>query len=673
VVFKSHLDLGFTDLASRVLHRYLDDYFPQAMATARALRESEGSERLIWTTGSWLVHTYLEQATPEARVLLEAAIAAGDIVWHAMPFTTHSELMDASLFRYGLSLAQGLDQRYGKTTIAAKLTDVPGHTRGIVPLLAAAGITLLHIGVNPASTVPDVPPLFRWRDPQSGSDIMVMYQAGSYGETVCVPGFRHALAFIHAGDNHGPPEAAEVRAIFQKLRASFPQATVAASSLNAFAAQLHEIKASLPLVEAEIGDSWIHGAGSDPQKVSQFRALSRLRSDWIEAGRMLAGAPVYERFSTALLQVAEHTWGLDVKTYLPDQAHYATVDLPRLRASSAGQLLEASWSEQRDYLREALAALQGTPFATESAVALALTVPHHPNLVGWQQLHGWDQSYETAHFVLAFDPQRGALNSLQDRRSGRQWAAPTCLLGAIHYEVFSQADYDRFWEEYIVNKDEVAPWAIPDFTKPGMAAAGPHAHRNWWPSVVAAYQREDAEGHYWLMLLRPPEEATAGFGCPRLFTLEVRAPHGRPRLEIELQWFDKAACRLPEALWFAFSPLTAPKGDWQYETLGQWIEPEEVVRNGGRGLHAVGRGVRYRDQQGQLWIETLDAPLVAPGKPALLRMQNTAVTLEGGVHINLYNNVWGTNFPMWYDDNARFRFIAKSKIIDPSLTGQKAL
>ena len=96
---------------------------------------------------------------------MEDAILAGDITWHGLPFTTHSELMDADLFRFGLSLSKELDNRFGKHTIAAKLTDVPGHTRGIIPLLADAGIKFLHIGVNPGSTVPGVPPLFRWQDP----------------------------------------------------------------------------------------------------------------------------------------------------------------------------------------------------------------------------------------------------------------------------------------------------------------------------------------------------------------------------------------------------------------------------------------------------------------------------------------------------------------------------
>ena len=31
------------------------------------------------------------------------------------------------------------------------MTDVPGHTLGIVPLLAEAGVRFLHLGVNTAS------------------------------------------------------------------------------------------------------------------------------------------------------------------------------------------------------------------------------------------------------------------------------------------------------------------------------------------------------------------------------------------------------------------------------------------------------------------------------------------------------------------------------------------
>ena len=52
-------------------------------------------------------------------------------------------------------------------------------------------------------------------------------------------------------------------------------------------------------------------------------------------------------------------------------------------------------------------------------------------------------------------------------------------------------------------------------------------------------------------------------------------------------------------------------------------------------------------------------PLVAPGEPSLLDFNDRQPPLERGMHFNLYNNVWGTNFPMWSDEDARFRFVLR--------------
>ena len=34
---------------------------------------------------------------------------------------------------------------------------------------------------------------------------------------------------------------------------------------------------------------------------------------------------------------------------------------------------------------------------------------------------------------------------------------------------------------------------------------------------------------------------------------------------------------------------------------------------------------------------------------------------KDGISFVLYNNVWGTNFPLWYEDNACFQFEIKKK------------
>lgn len=66
VLFKTHLDIGYTDLAKNVVENYMENFLPNAMRVAKDLREEE--EGFIWTTGSWLIEKYLEES--EYRDLL---------------------------------------------------------------------------------------------------------------------------------------------------------------------------------------------------------------------------------------------------------------------------------------------------------------------------------------------------------------------------------------------------------------------------------------------------------------------------------------------------------------------------------------------------------------------------------------------------------------------------
>src|ERR1700681_3801898 len=64
VMFKCHFDAGFVDTQTAVVRRYFTEFFPRAMDLAGQLRQS-GNYRYVWTTGSWLLYEYLEQATRE--------------------------------------------------------------------------------------------------------------------------------------------------------------------------------------------------------------------------------------------------------------------------------------------------------------------------------------------------------------------------------------------------------------------------------------------------------------------------------------------------------------------------------------------------------------------------------------------------------------------------------
>jgi hypothetical protein len=652
LIFKTHLDIGYTDYSANVVNQYFTDFIPRALQTAREMRERGGPERFRWTTGSWLIYEYLETASPEQRAEMEAAILAGDILWHALPFTTHTELMDPALFNMGLSLARELDQRFGRVTTAAKMTDVPGHTRGIIPLLAAAGVRFLHIGVNDGSTMPQVPPVFRWKGP-AGVEIVVMYEQG-YGHAATVPGLEHALAFGHTIDNLGPQSPDEVRQVWSEMQTAFPGAQVVASTLDDFADALLPLRESLPVVTAEIGDSWIHGAGSDPLKLARFRALQRLHTAWRETGVTGNEVEAIGRFARRLILVPEHTWGMDEKVHLADHENYAAAQFARARSQPNYQKFEASWAEQRAYIDQALSALKGTPLHAEAQAALANTVPQRPEMAQWKRVANPAAIFETQHFNLRFDMLSGAINYLR-APSGRDWAAGS-KLGWFRYQTFSKADYDRFFLQYIRHQFEaVMAWAVEDYGKVGMESATPE-HRWWLPQNVDLFQRADDLGKYFLLQLSFPARSTNTFGCPHRVFLEWAFPYAAPEACLTVRWFEKQACRLPEALWVSFVPKVSPAVLWQMDKLGQMVDPLDVVPAGGSKLHGLNSGLTLRDGSNGLEICTLDAALVAPGEPSLLDFSPDLPRLVKGAHFNLYNNTWGTNFPMWYEDDGQFRF-----------------
>lgn len=653
VIFKTHFDLGFTGYARVIANRYLSEFIPGAIALAETMQAEHPSEPFRWTVGSWLYYEYLERATPEQRARFDRAVANDLVAWHALPFTTHTELMDERLFRFGLGLSQQLDQRYGKHTIAAKMTDVPGHTRAMIPLLAEAGVRFFHVGVNPAATVPDVPPIFVWRDEATSTELLVMYQK-VYGDVMVIPGTTQAVALVFTGDNLGPPSQESVHETYARLRRDFPNAAFVGSTLDAVAEALLPVQSALPVVTDEIGDTWIHGIGTDPTKVNQYRELLRLRNGWITGGRDTLGR--LDAFHHSLLMVPEHTWGMDLKTFLPDYDHYDTPSLAAHRADPMYQQFEASWAEQRAYVSEALSALDGTPLRAEADAALAAIAPRRPDSAQLQPLA--EPQFETAHWSVGLDPATGALNHLVRKADGAPVADETHVIGRLLYETFSAGDYDRFWHQYIRDREfgDVRVWAHPDNTKPGLKV---ETHGRWRPQIGRIARREEGDTLCVLAEATFAPEACA-IGAPELLTLEYRFEVDGT-IGLNLQWFGKPACRLPEAFWVEVNPVASGAGRWEIHKLAGAIDPTQVISHGARTLHGLHELVEFHGPNASLQIESLDAVLVAPGRPSLLDFHNQLPDMAGGVHFNLYNNAWGTNFPMWFEDDTRFRFTFRLK------------
>ena len=632
VLFKTHLDIGFTDLSENVVKKYMDKYIPDAIRVGREIKALGRTEGFTWTTGSWLIWHYLKYADKNNVSIMKAAIRDRLISWHGLPFTLHSELMNGELFDYGLSLSKELDERFGKVTVGAKMTDVPGHTQAIVPHLCDAGISFLHIGINPASCPAELPLLFRWK--YENRELAVMYESGDYGGFSQIPGTDVYIYFAHTGDNLGPQSAEEILKIYDDIHNKYPAADVKAGDLNDVAAEVNKVWNTLPVITQEVGDTWIHGIGSDPQKTTQFRTLLMLAQQFPANQKR----KLYEH----LLLVPEHTWGLDEKMHLGENRNYTRARFDSVRNDYKYKKMELSWAEQRRYILDGVNALD-EPYRSLAEHALCEYKRPMPNI--------YDTGIDSKNIVLgswrlSID-NTGAICALE--YADKVIADNTHGLFGFSYDEYSpyevweyQERYTRasFWKPY--KQYGQSSWAIDDFGKEGLCDEST-GHTAYVPALEKVVKNE-SQLHIFSTF---DEEAAMMHGCPKSIVMTITAEDNK--LHCDFSYHGKCANRAPEALWLSFKPRQSLNA---ISKLGYLIDPADVVSNGARELHATDGLICFDGFD----LISLDAPLVSVDGKHIYGFKNMLPDKSSGIYFNLFNNQWGTNFPMWTEGDRRFRF-----------------
>ena len=637
LVFKTHLDIGFTDYAKCVRQQYHEYFIPMAIRTARHfLRENPEEPKFIWTTGAWLIHEHLEQATPQARRELEDAIENGIIAWHALPFTTHTELLSAELFKASLGFSRDLDRRFGRQTTAAKMTDVPGHTLGIVPLMVEGGIRFLHIGVNSASTPPEVPPVFRWRA-AGGEELVVMYQ-NQYGDTHFPCELDEGIGFAHTADNLGPQGIAQVIEAHRLMARDNPGTIIVASTLNEYGDLLWKQREKFPVITKEIADSWIHGIGTAPTKVSRYMSLRRLYGKWAREGL----TPQREAMGRQLCMVAEHTWGVDIKTFLRDATAWDRPDFEAARQSDPRfAMTEYSWHEQETLIDAAVSVL--SPLDRIEAARTATPLNLQPSVTAVRK----HESLTLGDGKLDFDGETGGLCHVRFP-NGSDLTVAKGLLATLTYESYDAQDYRDYAHGYLTQH---VHWSVLDHGKPGLEHARTARSGIFEPKWlgVAVEGSGQATGKFQFS-----GTAVDDLGAPAAPELRYRFID-RDTLAVMVCFFDKPANRMPEASFVTFEPAVDPES-WRFRKLDYDVDPRAVVNNGNRQLHAVQLVSCTTSDGRHLQIVPLDSPLAGPAEVPFLPFYRGDITMQQGIRFCLHNNKWGTNFPMWCEGNFAFRF-----------------
>lgn len=683
IVSMTHLDVGFTNFAANVCSLYFNHHLPNAAILAEELRLYPGNARFVFTTHPWILleffdniaHCTNERPNRTTIDLVVNAIKQGDITWHAHAFSMFVPMMDKNLFNMSLSISSILDERFNQTRkTSASHKDDMGHPISSVPIFAANGIKSMHLGANLNCHAADLPPAFIWRHEETETELLVMLynkptattpcsaESCIYGGDVVLPGFDEAMVYHFTLDNTGPPSnITDVLRVWSNVQSHYPNAELVASSLETFSQSLLEsYKDQLPVITDEWGSTWLYGVAADPYKQAAYRQISRLLNNQEYSSSIF-------NYSFRLLKNPEHNWGLCTGCYLKQQNYafnYQNDEFSKVRNGSDFQMLEKGWEEARSYLYP----LDSSDPSLIKLVndTLKELEPSLPDLSQFIQIPlplNRTKDYfllETKSFSIGFNYTSGAIVFLQDKL-GRVLSNSTNVLAGIVYKTYSNDDFNRFNLQFNPN---CGP-PCGDFAKPGLTKS---ISQTLYPYVTSMWR--DDINRTLLVELTFSDDVIENYGGSKVIWLNYTVPSDSSlTILVELNWFNKTATRLPESFWIEFNPFLPLLSDkceqWRIDVLGYDVDPSKVVNYGSRRLHAIGNnGVRFYDPLIPTPVFTFysyDAPLLSIDSPDyLLNFDNSMADCQGlsknSLFVNLHNNLWNTAFPIYYEQDAKFRF-----------------
>jgi len=718
VVFKTHFDLGFTDLPENVFERYRVEMMDKALGVIEQNTKQPPEKRFSWTMAAWPLSAQIigPMQTPQRKARIEKAIREGSLVVHAFPFTTHTESLEYEELVRGLTYASSINRKYGRPlAISVKMTDVPSHSWVLPTLLNHAGIKFLQLGCNPASQYPRFPDLFWWEGPD-GSKVLCHYTA-LYGSDIKPADnwpYKNYLAMQMTGDNHGPPSEQEVNNLLAYAEKEMPGVKIHFGTLDDFANAIIAEDPDLPTVRGDTPDTWIHGLMANPQEskmarniMAQEPALDVLNTQMKIWG--IKTEPLADELSKAYEQsllYGEHTWGMNAEygprysygdewkqwlkeakaepipadldyTMLPNgnardikkgskTKWLKSYDAHRKYAHNAKDIVSSELRTRLNLLAESTD-IKGKRFVVFNALPWKrsgmVEVPWEKGRVvfikdipanGYLTLSEKDLKegtvskdndpiLNTPFFTAVFDLNKGGISSLKEAKSGRELVDQSSpyVIGQFLHERFSSVEVEKWWNAYSRIKQG---WGLNDLGKPGMPEADDVPYLTFTPKKwdVSVSHTEVAD----VVLLSARE--TQGFA--KAYTIVYTFPRNQEYVDIEWKVVDKTPEKHPEGGWLCF-PFAVDDPAFTIGRLGGPINPAtDIIPGTNRYLMAVNTGVAVTqsDYTGMA-LSSIDSPVLSFGKPGLWQFSMDYVPDTPSVFVNLYNNMWNTNFPLWQE------------------------
>ena len=349
ILMHSHTDIGYTDLQPNIEQKQAHNVL-HALELIRQTRDYPAGARFKWNLEvMWTADQFFRIATPGQRQEFEQAVHDHNIGVDAMYGNLLTGLCRSEEMLRQVSFATSLGQRCGVPVDSMMISDVPGLTWGIVPVLAAQGVKYLSAGPNASRTMAgdrigyvrvqweNTP--FYWLSPAGDQRVLYWGAQGGYSfghhfdslseglpfllQRLEEQNYRYDLVQLRwtKGDNGPPDEGAMPIVRDWNAKYAYPKLIIATTS-EAFHAFEQRYGAQLPVYRGDLTPYWEDGAGSSARETALNRhtADRLVQAETIWALRNPGKFPA-DDFAVAWKNAAlysEHTWGAYNSISQPD-------------------------------------------------------------------------------------------------------------------------------------------------------------------------------------------------------------------------------------------------------------------------------------------------------------------------------------------------------------------
>ena len=148
IVPHSHTDIGYTHLQPEVEQRQVEN-LAKGMAIAEKTASYPEGARFVWNVEVlWAADLFLQRMEAPRRAAFDKAVKSGQVGLNGLYLNVLSGLARPEELVQTARFATRLSERLGVKIDTAMISDIPGHTWGLVPALAQAGIRYLSTSPN---------------------------------------------------------------------------------------------------------------------------------------------------------------------------------------------------------------------------------------------------------------------------------------------------------------------------------------------------------------------------------------------------------------------------------------------------------------------------------------------------------------------------------------------